>query len=161
MKKILAIMLGLLTLAFIFNSPRSTNESVFISPQPNVDEFIFGAIQSYNDQLYNYRNFDSIGLNCMHTYDGQDSFYTGSEFRHSPRTWIGNNDRLFSDYADYQTDVYNAINSAHSHNSSSMIWSRPKIEWLAYGQRSDYQFEPAPLDTGLWFYSFKLINQNL
>ena len=126
MKKIIAIMLGLLTLAFISNSPRSSKETVSISPQPNVDEFIFGAIQSYNDHSNNYSNYNAIGLSGMHTYDGNG--YTYSMGRHTPKTSIGTGDSLTAEYNNYSGAITTAMQNLATYGSGSIIWSRPMIE---------------------------------
>ncbi len=142
----ITILLGLLTIAFIFNSSINT-EMGYMSPQPNNgDEFIIGA---YHDALdWNFQNLDTaLGFNIWHYYNQYDEI--GG--KHYPHGWT-THDSLFS--TTYIQDVQGKLSVISSHNMKALM-ERPKIAYLCYGQRSDYQCEQVSTGDDLWFYSFQ------
>src|SRR5690606_26690998 len=60
-----------------------------------------------------------------------------------------------ADYNGYWPEGKTYIDKMAEKNMK-MLMHRPKIEWLCYGQRSDYQAEKKDyVDPYLWFYSFQ------
>jgi hypothetical protein len=116
----------------------------------NENEYLFGALSSGYDLSYVY--LDSVGFNSWHLYGGSR---LGDNGRHYPDGWthpdIAPGDSLFSNYNAYVGQIQNVLTGVYSHRMKALMM-RPKIEWLCYGQRSDYQCENISGD--LWFYSF-------
>jgi hypothetical protein len=143
----ISILLAILTIAFVFReNTKQTNP-----PQPNdLDSFIVGAFNSGLD-ISKWNVSDVLGFNLWHVYNESDTA-GGKSY---PNGWwrIGApGDSLFAPIGNYAVDVKKILDSAGGHNMKALMM-RPKVEYLCYGQRSDYQCEPV---TGgdLWFYSF-------
>jgi hypothetical protein len=143
----ISILLAILTIAFVFNeNTKQTNP-----PQPTYgDEFMIGAFNSGLEPDFNYAP-DTLGFNLWHIYNESDS-WGGRTY---PKGWwrIGApGDTLFADAGAYVRDVQTIMGRIKDHNMTALM-QRPKVEWLCYGQRSDYQCEPVS-SGDLWFYSF-------
>ena len=116
------------------------------------DSFIFGAFDSGWDTNFRYIH-DTLGFNLWHMYTGSTEDSNG---RNRPFGWTINGAYLdslsdtSSAWASQVDSVLNAVNS----NSMMALMMRPKIEWLCYGQRSDYQAEETHENPDLWFYTF-------
>lgn len=120
------------------------------------DRFYIGAMDCEVDYLTQYRNLDSLGFNLWHNYLGS---YTSNGKQYPYVMWYDGsvtNDSLFTPVEDYAESLKMKIKSIYERNGGhrKLVMSRPKIDYLCYGQRSDYQCEPIPMDTDLWFYAF-------
>ncbi len=152
-KIVFTILLGLSALSFVFNKTILINnaEEAGVHPTPvNQDTtFIIGALDDGFD--FGLNRLDELGFNVWHKYIGWEKIGN----RRFPIGWTINgapNDKLFSDSNVYVPEVQGILSRLDSHQLRSFV-QRPKIEWLCYGQRSDYQCEP--ITSGdLWFYSF-------
>jgi hypothetical protein len=158
--KILAsILLGILTFAFIYINPSSRMSEISLtSPPPPVnnnisDSFLIGCMDNGQDAGFNYI-IDTLGFNLWHKYCGD----TGIGGKRYPTGWVRNGapgDNLFAGYNDYVSQVQGVLNNVENHNMKALM-SRPKIDYLCYGQRSDYQCEEIPQNDNYWFYSFNV-----
>ena len=117
-------------------------------------DFLIAAMNDGADHNFQYIS-DSLGLNLWHWYCGDS---TGSNNRHYPDGWTfcAPNDHLFNPVGDYQSGILSELSDIGSHNMQAFI-HRPKIDYLCYGQRSDYRcVDTLNLeDKDLWFYSFQ------
>jgi hypothetical protein len=116
------------------------------------NNFLIGAADDFKD--YNFKYTDSaLGFTLWHNYPNT----TEINGKHYPDGWTywAPGDHLFSLIGDYQEDVTRVLNTIGSHNMKAWM-QRPKIEWLVYGQRSDYGcVDTAYADHDLWFYTFQ------
>ena len=153
------VLFCLATIAFIFNIKDNTTGYLYDPPPPlllpfnnNIsDSFLMGSTQDGEDVNFKYIS-GTLGFNLWHRYCG-DTLIGG---KHYPTGYVRNGapaDNLFADSSEYISQVQKLLDNIGSHHMK-VLMHRPKIEYLCYGQRSDYQCEPAPLDTGMWFYSF-------
>lgn len=153
--------------AFIFISPDNTTGYLYdpseTPPLPDNnnntnDSFLIGCMHDGVDGNFKYIK-DALGFNLWHIYCG-DTTIGGIRY---PTGWIRSGapgDNLFADSGAYFEQVKKVLENIGNHQMKALL-HRPKIEYLCYGQRSDYQCEPAPLDTGLWFYSFDYHNAGI
>jgi len=141
------------------------------SPPPvytNVsDSFIIGAMDMggqsgyeyyhppfsvYNSHFNYYQQYDSMNFNLWHKY----TIIQNSFPRALPYGWWETmyRDSLNAHIDVYRPGVHQTLDSNNGRNMKTLML-RPKIEWLCFGQRSDYQCEFIPLDSGdYWFYSY-------
>ena len=135
----------------------SAEKSMLLPPSPggSLDKFLYGAHQSYQDRVNNYANYDELGFNLWHSYVAMDSGVIAN--RHTPRGDLSSNDRLLNNVSEYADSLRQYIDILYLHNGSRLLWHRPKIEWLCYGQRSDYQCERDHLFGDSEFYSFRTL----
>src|SRR4030095_16496831 len=94
------------------------------------------------------------GLNLWHypVYGGM----SGGQF--FLKGWT-DNDNLENSIELYRADVQNKLEDNLNEGLRTLM-ARPKIERLAYGQRSDYQCEATNLDPDLLFYSYYYSHPN-
>jgi len=143
----IAFITPLLILNFYFPFSDQSNIS---PPAPQLYNFILGAMDNSKDINYtNISNPDVFGMNTWHRYSGHDTI----NGRSYPHGWTPN-DSLFADNSRYPQEIKDKLKDISDHNMKALM-VRPKIEWLAYGQRSDYQCETVPMSDNFWFYSFK------
>ena len=150
--KFILIAIAILTPVLIFNFyyPASENQ---IPPSPQQNNFILGAMNNRLDVNYtNIANPDVFGMNLWHQYSGHDTM----DGRSYPHGWTLN-DSLFAVKSSYEQGITDKINENASNNMKTLM-ERPKVMWLAYGQRSDYQCENDVADSNLWFYAFNSDN---
>jgi len=149
--------------SFILYRPSERTNSASITSETtsgNSDgRFLIGAVNSSFDDSSNYVHYDSLGLDLWHTYTGTSDIDPVTNQRY-PFTNMAMNDKLLAPVDLYKADIQTKINSIYSHNESRLMLMRPKIEWLCYGQRSDYQCEDSLMETALWFYSFQSAGHN-
>lgn len=124
-------------------------------PQP--DKFLYGAIHTIDDGSNNYGNYDDLGLNLWHTYVGTETGQISG--KHTPVGPIytpgwDSDDHLMNAVTDYSSTLTARIDEIYSHNNSRILWQRPKIEWLVFGQSSTYEAEPISPTDDMWFYAF-------
>jgi hypothetical protein len=134
----------------------SANADAYLPPVPpnNIsDKFIIGAMESARDRNQQY--VDELGLNLWHHYTafethGQKNYPTGWVYNNAP------NDLMFATIQEYGQQVRDVLTNIYTlHNGMRALMMRPKIDYLCYGQRSDYQCEDTNfVDKGVWFYAF-------
>jgi len=156
MKKKLIISVFLISIAMIysFNSFKGFSylkETVSMKTESDdpQDQFILGAMYDSRDSVYSYLS-DTLNFNIWHKYT-------------IPNGWgwpiLGSNNALSSDVLDtpvyrYSSDIRQRISVNNSKNLMTLL-DRPKFEYLAFGQRSDYQCEQAiNVDLDYWFYTY-------
>jgi tetratricopeptide (TPR) repeat protein len=153
-KLTVSFLLGLLTLAFVYNNTTEITEENFIpGPGGSGDNFLIGAFNSAFDFEYEY---DSLQFNIWHTY-GYGDMVTGTDGRHYRPGWQhwkwAPADSLYATGNDYVGQVNSVLSGIPSDMKAYL--TRPKIEWLRFGQRSDYQCEDTIyVNPDLWFYAF-------
>ena len=168
----ITVILGLLTLAFVFNPLKETKKEVSKEPtQENMlppttngglDKFYIGAINDDQDYHYSGGEFQQLhvlGFNLWHEYltgthdAGSNRWYPASSFGWAP-------DNLLAEVSTYYGGINTRVDNIYSHDNRRLIMMRPKLEYLCYGQRSDYRcVDTTHLDdTRLWFYSFQSPN---
>jgi len=142
MKKRLLLFLVLLISPFlIYNFYKPAYETGFTPASPPVtqgeDEFLISSLNIGQYSSYNFA-IDTLGYNLWHRYLGSEEI-SGKRY---PTGWTGS-DLLFADRLDYIGDVQDKIDEIYSYNgkNTQVLLHRPKIEYLCYGQRSDYQCE--------------------
>lgn len=151
----ITIILGLLTLAFIYNNAlKETTPPVSPSNNNITNNFLIGSLHSGVDE--NFQNANDIGLNMWHLYTALA--YDTAMQRHVPGGWRAS-DSLTADIGVYGAGITEKLDSIYNNNGMRSFLQRPKIEYLCYGQRSDYQCEDAShVDGGLFFYTFQSPN---
>jgi len=162
-KLIISILLGILAFAFIYknsgvgreekSSELVSNYAAVPSPGGGQNHFLQCVMSDGNNQ--NFHNIsDLLGLNTWHVYCNSEVLYN----KHYPSGWILNNcpdDILFTTDNTYTANVKTELNTISGNNMQALM-CRPKIEYLCYGQRSDYMCASCShFDPDLWFYSFQ------
>ena len=157
-----SVILVLFTAAFILNTGTGINKTITlpsIPPPVSIsDSFLIGSLDNGQDSDFVYLN-ETFGFNLWHRYVSINTI-GGKQY---PSGWINNGapgDSLFADRSIYVSQVQGVLDDINNHGMRALM-HRPKIEYLCYGQRSDYQCEPAPIDTGKWFYSFNVHNTGI
>ncbi len=143
--------------AFIITSIKKEETKTIAPPAPNnniSDEFLIGALDNGWDVSYNYIN-STLGFNVWHKYCDVETI-DGKKY---PAGWIHNGapgDTLFTTDGSYTSQVQGVLNNINNHNMKALM-HRPKLEYLCYGQRSDYRCVDVNHleDSQLWFYSFQ------
>ena len=135
---------ALLIIAVIFGFKNSSEESKNKSDLPPKDnEFLITAMH-VGEVDPNYIYFPDLGANAWHKYTGPDWGWPGIS-----------NDNYSTPTADYRDAVLQRIDNNRNHGFRS-IMDRPKIEYLSFGQKSEYQCEDVSrVDPDLWFYTYK------
>jgi len=160
-KLTLAVLLGLLTLAFVyrnesnFTKEASSNVNVInLNAKPpapahnNISaDFLIGAMTNGWQTDYS-KLTDTLGFNLWHRYI--DGGLDNGQFL--IKGWTSN-DYLDADINVYRSDVQGILDNNFGSNMRTLM-ERPKVTRLAFGQRSDYQCESTNLNPDLWFYSY-------
>lgn len=146
----------LLFASFVSNNSleqlKKNNSSNFDLYDISDNNFLIGAADDYKDYEFKYTD-SALGFTLWHNYPSTAEI----NGKHYPDGWThwAPNDHLFSPIEDYQDDVTRVLQTIGSHNMKAWM-QRPKIEWLVYGQRSDYRcVDTAYVDHDLWFYTFQ------
>lgn len=153
MRKLSFLSSLLLIFLTAFTSPTETYKKALIPQTSSGDPFILGAMENYTDANYSYiSDPDEFGMNLWSRYN---TTYTNNG-REEPFGW-NQYDFLHADVSSYASLIESRLSDNHSEGMRTMM-TRPKIEWLCYGQRSDYQCEEIPDNDRHWFYSFQSPN---
>lgn len=151
---IFTVLLVLAVAVFYFSKPNAKESSVTgVAPASGTDTIFRIGLVNIGGQT----DFDFLApLNCnlWHKY-----MERGTQFNKSvPVGWVkigAEHDSLYTEYGNYASDVRGILerNNGENYKSYSM---RPKLDMLAYSQRSDYQCEhiPAFTDNVDWWYAF-------
>lgn len=125
-----------------------------LTPYPTniTNTFLMGAMQDGKAPDYSHIA-DELGLNLWHQYTVGEFNSVDKKYYPLSTGW-SSNDHLFTDPSGYVSDVKAKLRSLTDVNMRSLM-QRPKIEWLCYGQRSDYQCEIISDTDDNWFYSFQ------
>jgi len=112
-----------------------------VTDLPGMDnEFLIMATHSALDT--SYQHYPDLGVNGWHKYTAPD------------RGWPNiPNDQYNVPTAQYSGAVISRM-ERNRQNGLRTIMDRPKIQYTAYGQRSDYQCEFVNIGEDYWFYSF-------
>lgn len=154
-----SLLLGLITLAFIFKN-ESTSPGAYISKPPAApanNTFLIGAMTDGWQANYS-KLTDTLHFNMWHRYITGGMESNGFNIH----GWTAS-DELNAPINDYKTDIQNIIRD-NDNNGMRTLMERPKITRLAFGERSDYQCEVVPPGDPLWFYAYsnsEVNNQNI
>ncbi len=154
-KIILSVMVLFSVFAFIIskptekgNKPESEKQNL-LPPPSSVDSFIVGAFQSGCDTRRD-RLTDTLGFNLWFRYLG--GTIDGPNGLKIQKGWT-DYDKTFDTVI--HSSVWDILDSNSDYNMKT-IMHRPNIEWLAFGQRSDYQCEDNILNPDFYFYRYNL-----
>lgn len=148
-KIVITILLCVSALSFTLHSGKmfenSANQTAGspVSTYPDTT-FLIGALHDGED--YGFQNLDELEFNFWHIYIGGITGWLSSG---------ATNDSLNTHINVYGPQIQDILDDISSHNMKSIIM-RPKVFWLCYGERSDYQCENINLNHDLWFYSFNV-----
>jgi hypothetical protein len=155
-KLLISVFLLIAVTAFIFNNSKTEINKLNTPPAlVGTGQFLHGAISNQADYDLQYITDPAyFGMNLWHTYSGWR--YDSSRSQWLTHGWGDDQDRdsLFADSNTYFPAVKNYLDKYAEH-PMKMLMHRPKIVWLCYGQRSDYQCEPIEDTSYYWFYSFQ------
>lgn len=161
-KLIIASLLGLLTLAFVFGPEFKGSEKISyketLPPEPQAgNEFMIGVLDGGIDNGYG-RISGELNTNLWSKYTEAINNRGWVTF-HNNWNVVDTRDALLNQYSGYVFDVMDQNNT----NNMKTLMMRPKIEYLAYGQRSDYQCESDIIleDQTFWFYAYNIHNDNV
>lgn len=104
-------------------------------------KFVITAMDNGADQSYTYMSTRTF--NTWHKYTGPLDGWPSVP-----------NDRFDSDPVNYGPFVNTQINNNLNNYGFRTVMDRPKIEYLALGQLSEYQAEQTHLDDDYWFYTY-------
>jgi hypothetical protein len=155
-KVLLSLLLIVPVIALYFSKTGAEEDKIIENTVVQPDSFLIGS--TANGSYKDYAGYKKANMNLWHVYEGGSDVIGGKWY---PAGWVNigaPNDRLFSDSSQYIGDVKNILlTNAENGLTSNMM--RPKIEYLSYGQHSDYQCEVLPEDpvnnATDWFYSYR------
>ncbi len=81
---------------FIYFKPSEVTHQINTNPSPPAPQsnsFLFGSMDSWQDEQDNYEDYDQLGLNFWHAYPRDD--YSQIPGRNTPRTWLVDLQLLF------------------------------------------------------------------
>ena len=123
--------------------------TVTISTSFQQDSFLIGAMYDSRDKNYNYLR-DTLGFNIWHKYTAPNNW--GWPILYSNNTLP--DDQLNNPVSSYSSDIRERMALNNTKNLKTLI-DRPKFQYLAFGQRSDYQCEKIEnVDPDYWFYTY-------
>ena len=134
-----------LTIVYSFRNAGNTSSASYMPPAVQssfLDSFFIGVLEVGAEQ--NYSTYVPLGINLW-------SKYTKST--NAGWTDYAPGDTLNAPLSNYQTDVNTLLSNNNSHNMRTLM-DRIKIQYLAYGQRSDYKCANAFTTGERWFYSY-------
>ena len=134
------------------NPPRN---SASITQTNAQNDFIIGVLESGADPDYS-RIKDSLGLNLWHRYNDGILGWRVQQNNWAPF------DSLLTPYSRYGGIVKDVIQDNEAYGLYTMM-QRVKMEYLSFGQRSDYQCETEDYlaDRDYWFYTYNTVSDNV
>jgi hypothetical protein len=150
----ITIVLAMLTaLAFLNYNSSSTNLSSN-PPLPGNNDFIISVLEAGAETGYSRLNELNINLWAKYTIPREKMGWI------TFHNQFARNDSLYALLGDYQSYVSGVLQDNETNNMITLMM-RPKIEYLCYGQRSDYQCEESLADPDYWFYAYNIHNPNV
>ncbi|HRE40955.1 MAG TPA: T9SS type A sorting domain-containing protein [Ignavibacteria bacterium] len=122
----------------------------------NDDPFIIGAMDNGWDVNSDLDSSKELSLNVWSKYTHPDKgwlHFNGTNWIHHPA------DRFDSSISAYKDFINGKILSNDS-NGLKTIMDRPKVQYLAFGQSSEYQMEYISTRSEFWFYGYKEHSSN-
>jgi hypothetical protein len=148
-KLVLSVIL-VLSVALFFYSRSKAIENEKQTPSVNTsngpNEFLIGAFA--NGKFCDFSGMSPLNFNLWQRYL---DYKVVNGYRY-PVGWNAK-DTLGAPYWDYMQSVKDTI-KRNADNGYYSIMQRPKIYYLAYGQRSDYQCESMSTSQTEWFHSY-------
>jgi hypothetical protein len=155
-KVVISLFFVLSVIVLYFSQPgaKETNYTN-INTVGQSDSFLIGS--TANGSYMDYAGYKKANMNLWHVYEGRGALVGNKLY---PGGWIdigAPNDSCISDTSRYISQVKNIL-FTNAQNGLTSNMQRPKIEYLVYGQHSDYQAEIISEDTVNyatdWFYSY-------
>ena len=144
----------LLTSVFFFiggtDHTDNTSSKLSITTIPPDKQFIIGVMDNGWDRNYIY-NVSHLNLNTWHKYTNPNEGWIDPNATQPP--WIDPDDVWNGNPSLFGPTVEHWISENNSEGLRTFM-DRPIIEYLAYGQRSDYQAEAEHTDADYWFYTY-------
>ena len=125
------------------------NNHKYNPPLPITDnQFILGAM----NMGLNGSNYDALKLNAWHSYTSPTQGWPGIT-----------GDNYLENASVYGPKVIEYINTNRNTYGQRTIMDRPKTEYLALGQRSEYQCETEDYlaNDDYWFYTYNTVSDNV
>ncbi len=144
----LILFVSVFSLFFNKNNKNEINSKIETTTVNPLDSFVLGIM----DDAWAGSNIllkDTLKLNTWHKYSG---YFTGG--------WIHSvyggeiHDSIFTDSSLYYDGIKSLMANNYEDKGLKTIMDRPKISYLAWGQRSDYQCEKTIADADYWFYTY-------
>lgn len=149
-KLTICVLLFLLTLAFIYNTSNETKIiTAPLSTTGFTDSFFIGLMDGGVENGYD-KIRDTLNTNLWTKYTehwnnfGWNTYHNGYVKK----------DSLTADLNSGYISYVNGVISTNGNEHMRSLMQRIKLEYLAYGQRSDYQCEPIPESDDYGFYSY-------
>lgn len=135
-----SFILFLCVIFFLFAKPFAQNNN---SAPPSPDnQFLITAMHA-GEVDSNYIHIPDLGINAWHKYTGPEWGWPGIQ-----------NDHFNQPTSAYSNAVIQRINDNKNFGLRS-IMDRPKIEYLVFGQKSEYQCEDvSKVDPNFWYYTY-------
>jgi hypothetical protein len=152
-KVVISLFFVLSVIVLYFSQPgaKETNYTN-INTVGQSDSFLIGS--TANGSYKDYAGYKKASMNLWHIYEGGWEQIGNKVY---PTGWINigaSTDHLFTDILQYVDSVKNILHT-NAQNGLTSNMQRPKIQYLCYGQHSDYQAEIIPEDPLKdWFYSY-------
>ncbi len=139
--------------AFIFNMEETKKQFNSTSVQTTStfnDSFYVGVLDFGDGANHNTNQYhDVLSLNLWHEYPRSNDLLLEGWTNRAPH------DSLFTNINSYRNDIQNVYSNNYSDGMKTLM-HRIKIDYLAMGQRSDYQCETEDFiqDHDYWFYTY-------
>jgi len=145
-KFIITVLFTVTVAVFLFTKPKANENNVTnVTSFMNIDTFRIGA---YGDGYVRnkYDSLKELGLNLWHYFSGINAGWW----------WMGvGGDCRDSSYSLYGQNVKNRIDSNYQYGNAKTVMDRPKINYLCWGKRSDYECEEDYINSNYWFYAYR------
>jgi len=140
--KLVITALLLFAVIFGFKNPSEETRIISDSPPSPDNQFLITAMHC-GEVDQSYIHIPDLGLNAWHKYTGPDWGWPGIQ-----------NDHFDQPTSAYINAVIQRINDNKNYGLRS-IMDRPKIEYLVFGQKSEYQCEDvSKVDPNFWYYTY-------
>jgi hypothetical protein len=140
----------LLSLMFLFPVILFTQENPN-TPQGFYDKYYIGAMDLGNVTGEDgWNQYKDLGFNLWHAYPRHCGWQP--RFNNGWTNWVAN-DMLDENISNYGQGIIDVLGFCYSKNLR-VLMDRVKIDFLCYGQRSNYQCEEVPANSDLWFYAY-------
>lgn len=151
-KNLLGFVLLSIALLYSFDRSESEKHRIYANAQSGIlqDSFLLGAMHDYLDSTYVYLS-DTLGFNVWHKYTIPKGW--GWPVMHNNCSTLAA-DQLDTPVHKYSADIRARLDTNLANNLLTLM-DRPKFQYLAFGQRSDYQCEDiSKVDPDYWFYTY-------
>ena len=146
-KLFFTLILVISVVAFLFNNPSAKLSPPQQGNTPFNSTYFIGALDFGSIGTTNQYH-DSLYLNLWHEYSQYDTKLQKGWTNRAPA------DSLTADFSDYGSQIQDIL-TANTNDGMKTLMYRVKTEYLAMGQRSDYQCEDvSDVNNDYWFYTY-------